>query len=187
MTLSTRARAATIAATTIGAALVFAAPAAQAAPVDAATFSGTFRSTCTVPNGYEGPKNGPYTCSHTATSLACAAVADTGSITAYAKVCRADLLSGSTAGSASVVWPGVSVWTCDNGAGTGTFRYQPSTAESLAFSIPVNLVVIGQQVVVSGSYTQAGTGRHIVVRAHFPAVCASNTTGGDYAGTVTPV
>lgn len=162
------------------------APSALAAPVDAATFSGTFHSTCTLPEGPEGPESGPYSCAHTATSIGCAAVADTGPVTAYVKVCHADLTSGSTSGSATPtpIWFGY--WTCDNGAGTGTFRYQPSSADP-AFVFPVNLAVIEGSVVISGSYTQAGTGRTIVVRAHFPAICAYDTTAGDYAGDVTPV
>lgn len=161
---------------------------AHAAPLlEAATFSGTFSSTCDLPIGLEGPEDGDYSCDHRATSVGCAAVVDTGTVTSYVKVCRADLTSGKTVGSASVVWPPYEVWTCENGAGTGMFRYQPSTAESAVFTFPVNLSVTGHNVIVTGSYTQAGTGRHIVVRAQFPAVCVYQTTGGDYAGTVTPI
>lgn len=161
---------------------------AHAAPlIEAATFTGTFSSTCNLPMTLEGPVDGPYSCDHKATSVGCAAIVDTGNVTTTVKLCRADLTSGKTTGSASVVWPDVEYWTCDNGAGTGTFRYQPSTSESAVFTFPVNLAVTGHNVVITGSYTQAGTGRHIVVRAQFPAVCAYQTTGGDYIGTVTPV
>lgn len=163
------------------------APAAEAA-VDIGSFSGGFTSTCTLPEGPEGPISGPYTCDHKATSVACAAVADSGAVTAYAKLCKADLTSGKTRGAATPrpsFWYG---WSCANGSGTGTVNYQPSTAEALVFAIPVNLVVAGEHIVISGSYTQAGTGRHVVVRAQIPAICAWNTvvpTG--YDGTVAPV
>lgn len=160
------------------------APAQAALSVEAASYAGTFTSTCTLPVTLEGPQNGPYTCRHTARSAACAAVADTGSVTTHAKVCGADLTSGSTAGSATAVARPWEVWTCDNGAGTGTFRYQPATSEPLVFTFPVTLTVADGVVVVAGSYTQAGTGRHIVVRAYFPAACAYNTTAPGYTGTV---
>lgn len=159
-------------------------PAGAAVSAEAASYAGTFTSTCTMRVTLEGPQNGPYTCRHTTRSTACAAVADTGSVTTYAKVCRADLTAGSTAGSATAVARPWEVWTCDNGAGTGTFRYQPSTSDPLVFSFPVTLTVADGDIAASGSYTQAGTGRHIVVRAHFPAVCAYNTTAAGYAGTV---
>lgn len=161
---------------------------AHAAPlIEAATFAGTFNTTCKMPIGLEGPYDGPYSCDHKATSVGCAAVVDTGAVTSYVKLCRADLTAGRTIGSATVVRPPFEAWTCDNGAGTGSFRYQPSTAESAVFTFPVTLDVFGGNVVITGSYTQAGTGRHIVVRAHFPAVCAYQTTGGGYEGTVTPL
>jgi hypothetical protein len=169
-----------------GALLVLAAPATYGAvTVDAAAFSGTAYSQCDLPDTPEGPTNGPYSCEHTALSLTCAAVADTGPVTTYVRACRGDLVSGRTAGSASVVEPGHPAWTCDNGAGTGVFSYRPSLAEA-AIEFPVNLVVLGGDVVVSGSYTQAGDSRTVVVRAHFPAVCAYGATGG-YAGHISPV
>lgn len=169
------------------ASVAVATPAQAAAGVEYGSFSGTWQSTCKMPKNIEGPANGPYSCAHKATSTACAAVADTGTVTTTAKLCRADLTSGTTTGAANVIWPPYEAWTCANGSGSGFFRYQPSTSESLVFTFPVYLDVTGSQVVVTGSYTQAGTGRHIVVRATFPAVCAYNTSGVGYHGAVTPV
>lgn len=178
---------ATILAVASAGVLVTSSPAAHAAPlVEAATFSGTFHSTCDLPIGLEGPENGPYSCSHTATSVGCAAVVDTGPVQTLVKVCHADLTSGTTSGSADVVSPPFEAWTCRNGAGTGTFRYQPSSADP-AFVFPVNLVVLGGDVSITGSYTQTGTGRTVVVRAHFPAVCAYDTNAEGYSGTVSAV
>lgn len=168
-------------------ATVAAAPTAHAKPLfEVASFSGTFHTTCNLPIGLEGPEDGPYSCAHSATSVACAAVVDTGSVGGYAKLCRADLTSGSTSGSAEAVWPPYEAWSCQNGAGTGTFRYQPSPTDA-SFVFPVNLVVLGSDVNITGSYTQAGTGRTVVVRAHFPAYCTYDVTAPGYEGTVTPV
>lgn len=164
--------------------LIRAAAPAVAAPVDTAAFSGTFHTHCTMPFGPEGPYTGAYSCTHSTMSMSCAAVVDTGAVTTYAKVCRADLTSGSTAGTAAVVASGVSEWTCQNGSGPGMFRYQPSPVDP-ALPFPVWLSVTGPYVVVSGSYTQAGTGRTVVVRAHFPAVCTFDTTAYGYDGTIT--
>lgn len=166
---------------------VLTAPTAHAA-VDAATFHGAFRSTCTLPEGVEGPASGAYRCDHAAVSGGCVAVADSGPVVAYARLCKANLVSGRTVGHATPTPFWFGYWTCDNGSGTGTFAYQPSSSDPLTFTFPVQLTVVAGRVHVSGSYTQVGTGRHIRVRASFPAVCTydTNLTAG-YEGDVTPV
>jgi hypothetical protein len=163
------------------------APAAHAG-VDTAAFSGAFKSTCSLPVGADGePVRGPYSCTHSATSTACSAVADTGAVTAYVKLCKANLTSGKTAGAATPTGYYYGYWTCDNGSGTGSFTYQPSTNESASFTFPVNLTVDHDVIVITGSYTQAGTNRHIVVNARIPAVCAYGTQApAGYEGAVTP-
>jgi hypothetical protein len=169
----------------LAAGLLTAAPSAHA-DVDIAAFTGTFQSNCAMPYGPEGPQSGPYTCNHSAMSVACAAVVDTGTAGAHVDRCRADLTSGYTMGHASLATSSVGEWRCDDGFGAGTFRYYPSAAEP-ALIFGVYLTVVGGDVLVDGSYVQAGTNRLIVVRAHFPAVCAAETSGPGYVGTVTPV
>lgn len=150
---------------------------------DAVAYAGTFHTSCSLPSPQ--PASGPYSCTHSARAVGCAGVADSGTAAGLAKVCRADLVRGRTRGSASLAASGYSLWTCDNGAGTGTFVYQPSPTEP-AFRVPVNLVVLGGEVVVSGSYVQPRTRRTVVVRAHFPAVCSWETSVGGYTGVVNP-
>lgn len=160
---------------------------AAATSLDYGSFSGSWATTCSLPTGPEGPRDGAYSCQHTAKSTACAAVVDTGSVTTTAKLCRADLTSGTTTGSADAVSPPWEAWTCTNGSGDGWFRYQPSTSESLAFTFPVRLEVEGPLILVTGSYTQAGTNRHIVVRASLLASCSYNTGASEgWRGEVTP-
>lgn len=171
-------------------ALAAAAPAtgASAGPAvpDAVAFGGSFRSTCAVPNDTAGPKSGWYTCTHTARALGCAGVADGGAARTTVKACRADLTRGTTRGMATHTAAGLASWTCENGVGAGTVAYQPSPGEA-TFRIPVSLVVIGHTVVVNGSYMPRGTRRTMVVRARFPAVCASGTQVHGYEGSITPV
>jgi hypothetical protein len=161
---------------------VLTAPAASAR-LEVASFSGSFHSTCTLPWGPEGAIAGPYRCNHTATSVGCAAVVDSDS--SHANLCRADLLSGSTAGWATptLIWYGD--WTCDYGSGTGTFRYQPSPSAS-AFTFPVTLDVVDNDTIqITGYYFQGD--RTIVVRATMPARCTYDTNWpAGYHGAVTP-
>jgi hypothetical protein len=160
------------------------APASLAIPiVDAGPFAGGFTSICSLPFAHAG--GGHYSCNHTAISLGCAAVANTGATTDHVRLCRADLLSGSTAGDTTEV--SGRTYTCDNGAGTGRFRYRPSSFEA-PVTFDVNLIVVGNSIVISGSYTQVSTGRTVVVRAHVPAVCAAVTASpAGYEGVINPV
>jgi hypothetical protein len=168
------------------AAVVATAPGALATTADAAVFSGGYHTDCDLPYGSEGPKDGPYTCDHTATSVACASVVDSTTGGAHVDLCRANLVAGHTSGAARSLSSYYAAWECQNGAGSGTFAYQPS-ASSPTFVFPVTLVVLGDNLVVNGSYVQGGTGRTIVVRATFPATCVAqidSPTG--YHGSVNP-
>lgn len=172
-------------------ALLAAGPAAHANTVDGAAYTGSWASRCTLPITAEGPQSGPYTCNHTAASVACASVVDTDNVTASAYLCRANLVSGKTTGHADLRsdTPFPTAWTCANGSGTGSFAYQPSTTSSTTFVFPVVLSYDPktQLIQITGSYVQSGSGRTIAVDAVMPGVCSVGASApSGYEGTVAP-
>lgn len=152
------------------------------APADAAAYHGLFHTSCSMPMSASGARSGDYRCDHTAWALQCSGIADSGSPASWAKSCRATLVASRTRGHASVA-SGGALWTCDDGTGSGLVDYQPSPLERTV-RVPVTLAVTGDSVVVDGTYRQARTGRTIVVRARFPAVCSWDTQIAGYSGTV---
>jgi hypothetical protein len=169
----------------IAAALASVAPTASATPAraDVVPFAGYFSTTCSMPTQGTSPTSGAYSCRHTTWSTGCGAVAmKTGPN--GPGFCQVDLLRTRTRGTATNV-AGRSVWTCDNGAGTGVVAYRASAGDP-AIHIPVNLVVLAGTVVVSGSYDD-GSGRTVTVRAQFPATCSWLTQAPGYIGDITPV